>query len=62
MKHVKKLLIDKDLSQNDLAKIVGVSSAHISYILKGKKKPGLDVLVKIADALDVSLDFIVRGN
>jgi len=62
MKHVRKLLIDKDLSQKELAKKVGVTQAHISSILLGTKRPSLEVLKRLGDALDVSLDFIVRGN
>jgi len=62
MIHLRKLLKDRKITQDELARKIGVTQGHISLICNGIKKPGLDVLVKISDALDVSLDHIVRGN
>lgn len=55
-KHIKEKRLDKKLSQVDLADIVRVNSEHISRIETGKKPVTLDLLVLIANALDVSAD------
>ena len=46
----------KDISQEDLAKALYVSGNHISYIETGMRKPSLDMIVAIANALEVSAD------
>lgn len=49
----------RGLKQNELASTVGVSPAYISEIEAGKKTGTLDVLKKIAEALNLDLDDIV---
>ena len=46
----------KNLSQEDLAKTLYVSANHISYIETAARKPSLDMIVAIANALEVSAD------
>ena len=48
----------KDLSQDDLAKIVGVSRQTISAIEKGDYNPTINLCVAICKALDKTLDEI----
>ena len=48
----------KGFSQGQLAHKSGVNQSHISMILAGKRSPGTDKLIAIAQALDVSLDWI----
>lgn len=45
---------NKDLSQN-----VGVSSGNISDWKSGRSKPNIDTIIKIADYLDVSVDYLL---
>lgn len=45
---------NKDLSQN-----VGVSSGNISDWKSGRSKPNIDTVIKIADYLDVSVDYLL---
>ena len=45
----------KNLSQEDLAKLSGVSSSHIGYIENGEREPTISVLCKLAKALKVSI-------
>jgi transcriptional regulator with XRE-family HTH domain len=47
------------LSQNDLGKIVGTSGDIIGRYERDEVKPSIDVAIKIADALGVSLDYLV---
>jgi putative transcriptional regulator len=46
----------KDLSQEDLAKLVGVSRQTIILIERGDYNPSLNLCLAIAKALDTSLD------
>ena len=45
-----------DLTQNDLAKLVGVRRETISYIERGKYSPSLILAFSIVQALKTSLD------
>ena len=46
----------KDLSQQDLADLVGVSRQTISAIEKGDYNPTINLCIKICKALDKTLD------
>jgi transcriptional regulator with XRE-family HTH domain len=49
----------KGLSQGDLGKVVGTSGDIIGRYERDEVKPSIEVAVKVADALEVSLDFLV---
>ena len=52
----------KNWSQSELAKAVGISYAQVGrYETKGSQ-PSADVLKKIADALDTSTDYLMYGD
>lgn len=54
-----KSMISNGISQADLCRKTGMVSSKISQILQGKTTdPRLSTAVKIADALDVSLDYL----
>lgn len=42
-----------------LAEKIGISQQHMSNIMKGKAGPSITVLMRIAVALDISLDYLV---
>ena len=46
---------EKGLSQERLAKLVQVSQPFIAEIKSGRKKPSVDVLMRICAVLDISL-------
>ena len=48
----------RNISQEDIAKQIGVSQQFISRVEKGNKPISLDLAVEIADFLNVSLDEI----
>lgn len=51
-----KLLRDvRGLSQKELAELVGASTGTLSHIESGTRQPSLEMLYKIADALNVSV-------
>jgi transcriptional regulator with XRE-family HTH domain len=47
------------LSQNDLGKLVGTSGDIIGRYERNEVKPSIEVAIKIADALQVSVDYLV---
>lgn len=46
---------EMNMSQADLADLVGVHQTMIGFIERGEKAPGLDVLVRLQDTLGVLL-------
>ena len=56
---LKEFLINNNLTQTAFAKAVGVKQSQVSEWLKGKAKPGYDLLKKIAVAFDVSADYLL---
>ncbi|MFD1019493.1 helix-turn-helix transcriptional regulator [Thalassobacillus hwangdonensis] len=55
-KKLKMARVEHDLSQQELAKIVGVSRQTIGLIELGKYNPSLQLCLSICWALDKSLD------
>ena len=52
----------KKLTQADLADLTGFSVSHISHLETKRKKASLDALVRIANALGVTVDQLLAGN
>lgn len=61
-RRVQQLRKSKGLSQADLADITDMSVAYISHIETGVKRASLESVVRIADALGVTVDQILNGN
>lgn len=59
MKNLTKKRIDKDLTQKELAVLVGVQKNSISAYECGERFPKVEILDKIADALDCSVSELV---
>ena len=53
------LMEDFNMSQVDLAKKIGISNVTLSRYLSGDRIPRLDVITKIASALNVSIDYLL---
>lgn len=56
---IKDLREDHDLSQKEVAKILNISQVAYSYYEIGKRNIPLDLLIKLADYYNVTLDYIV---
>lgn len=50
------------MSQRELASAVGVSAQHISAIENNKRAVSLDLLVKLANELGTTTDYILTGK
>jgi len=49
----------RELSQESLAKLTGLQPSAVSHFETGTRKPSFDNLKKLADALDVTTDFLL---
>lgn len=59
---VKESRIQKHITQADLAEYIDMSTSYISHIETAKKQASLEVLVRIANVLDVTMDHLLCGN
>lgn len=50
---------EKNLSQEQLAKQIGVSKGHLGHVEAGSKNPSAEMLINIAAALEVSVDTLL---
>jgi len=48
----------KNMTQEELDKAIGISRPYLSDIERGKKEPGLDIALKLASTLEVSVENI----
>lgn len=58
-KILKSLRRAKNLSQKQLAREINLSQAAYSLYEHGTRKPSLEILIKLADYYNVSLDYLV---
>lgn len=58
MNKVKDKRIEKNLTQLELANLVGVTPKYIGFIENGERNPSLQVAQKIANALGYGIDDI----
>ena len=52
----------KNIRQADLGKLVGTSGDIIGKYERGENTPSIEVAAKISDALEVSLDYLVKDG
>lgn len=59
---MKQARLDKNLSQTELAKNIGVSRQTINMIENNAYNPTISLCIKICKALDKTLDELFWGN
>ena len=59
---IKETRNQQGISAEELAELADLSSVYISYIENAKRKPSLESLVKICNALGITLDELLYGN
>lgn len=52
-KNIRYIRESKGLSQKDLASLAGFTPAYLGYLERGQKNPSVDLIQKIASALDI---------
>ena len=50
------------LTQEQLAELVGCNESYIGQIERGAKNPSLEIIVGIANALNVTVDYLLADN
>lgn len=58
--NLRKLRLEKDMSQGDLANALNVDRAYISNIENGRMNPTLSTLEKLARALGISSSELLK--
>ena len=56
---LREVRMSKGLTQEKLSEIVGVSLRNYQYYEQGKHVPSFEVLIALANALEVSIDYLV---
>lgn len=59
---IKKIRKNKGLGQKQLAEMVDINAAHLSRLETGRYQPSVEVLKKLADALQVSTDYLLSDT
>lgn len=53
------LLIDKNISQKELAQKLNIAPSTLNGYLKGHRSPDYQTLIRLADFFDVSTDYLL---
>ena len=61
-RNLKRIRTKKKMSQGDIARALDVHRAYISGIESGKRNPTLATIQKLADALGVSADELLKNQ
>lgn len=59
---LREFIFENNLTQVGFAKVVGVKQSQVSEWLKGKAKPGYDMLKSMSVAFNVSADYFLGIN
>lgn len=59
-KRIQKYRIQKNLTQEQVAETVGISQKHLSRIEKGYHNPRFDMIIHIAEALNIPTDALAK--
>lgn len=62
MLHIREAREERGLTQEELAKMVGINRVTLSRYETEERSIKVGVLAAIADALDVPIDYLVRGK
>ncbi len=59
-KNLKRIRTEKGITQGDIVRNLGVSRSFISNIENGKTNPTLATIAKLARAIDVSIERLIK--
>ena len=52
----------KKMSQLELSELIQISPSHLSDIENGKVNPGLEIIINLTEALQVSADWLLQTD
>ena len=58
--NMRRIRNEKDMSQGDICRALNLDRAHVCNIENGKQNPTLDTIAKIAKALGVTSDQLLK--
>jgi len=58
--NLRKIRLEKKMSQGDICRALGVDRGYISNLETGKRNPTLSTIKRIADALGVPVDRLLK--
>ena len=50
------------MTQEEFARRIGVSQGHFSYIERGEKEIGADILLRISQEFEKSIEWLLTGK
>jgi len=59
---IKKARNYKNLTQEELAELIGVTTEHVQQLESERRNPSVDLLLTIADTLDMSIDALLTTD
>lgn len=59
---IKHLCKQKGITQKQLAELAGLTEPSISRIVNGSREPRANSVLKLADALCVTTDYLLKGK
>ncbi|MFA5643133.1 MAG: helix-turn-helix transcriptional regulator [Candidatus Paceibacterota bacterium] len=59
-RNMKRIRLEKGMTQGDICRKLGLDRAYISNLESGKKNPTLATIEKIAKALGINIDELMR--
>lgn len=61
-KALRQARLEKGYSQHALAEMAGIGNVYLGEIERGLKMPSLNSFIKIIEVLDISADYVLRGE
>ena len=58
-KKIRRKRREMDITQEQLAALVGISTSFVGHIERGTRVPSIETLYRICDALGVSADYLM---
>lgn len=62
LKGLKKIRKERRLTQLKVAMDLNISREALSHYENGKREPSIDMLVKMSEYFNVSIDFLIKGD
>ena len=54
--------VQRGLSQESVAQMLGISTSHLCNVETGRKKPSFEMILAVAVLLNISLDYLLLGR
>ena len=59
--NLKKLMIEREMTAADISRKTGMTQATLSRYINGKRTPNINSVIKIAKALNVPIELLMKG-